>query len=121
MKFSSIVFGALCLVSTVMVLGAEAAPKKPRQEGRHIKRTRKELRQALHAKRLLTRRSWYGAVAGDDDCTTKGMIEQGLELQTESRPFGLCEKVRKCSFSINYLKVGKFSETIFICKVFWIP
>ena len=95
MKSSSLIWGALCLVSTLMILGTNAAPQKQRPRGRHIKRTRKELRQALKEKRLLTRRSWYGPVTEDDQCTSQGMLDQGLELQTENRPFGLCENVSK--------------------------
>lgn len=95
MKLSCILVGTLCLVSFVLILEAEAAPQKQQPRGRHIKRTRKELRQALRAKRLLTRRSWYGPIAEDDQCTAQGMLEQGLELQTDSRPFGLCQKVKK--------------------------
>ena len=97
MKISTnLAFGALCLVLSVIVLGAEAGPSaRDRSQRRQVKKTRKELSRALRAKRLLMRRSWFGPVEQANDCSLSGMEEQGMEVQMENRPFALCEKVRK--------------------------
>ena len=86
---SSAAFGILCVVlaSSAMISEADSALE--------LKGELKELLQALRAKRLLARRSWFGPVKREDHCSVSLMAERGLQIQTESSsPFGLCEQVR---------------------------
>lgn len=99
MKISTwIALGTVCLVSSAMIFGANAAPSKHGGR-RQAWKIWKELRQVLRAKNLVTRRSWFGPVEEGSNCSAGTMVEQGLELQTKARPFSLCEEVSMSIFN----------------------